>query len=87
MALKILLGAPPKNSLRTDAACELRSPGTEARQKRCSSWRRRHHRGAIGGQSAGLGLAPVKKLAMDHGGEVGVRNDNGAVFVVRVPRP
>lgn len=39
------------------------------------------------GQPRGLGLALVKRLVVEHGGEVSVRNDNGAVFVVRVPRP
>ncbi|HEV7664161.1 MAG TPA: sensor histidine kinase, partial [Chloroflexota bacterium] len=35
----------------------------------------------------GLGLALVKRLAMEQGGEVSVRNDGGAVFAVRLPRP
>jgi sensor histidine kinase regulating citrate/malate metabolism len=38
------------------------------------------------GQPRGLGLALVKKLVVEHGGDVSVRNDNGAVFIVRVPR-
>ena len=38
------------------------------------------------GQPRGLGLALVKRLVVEHGGDVSVRNDNGAIFVVRVPR-
>ena len=34
----------------------------------------------------GLGLALVKRLVMEHGGDVSVRNDGGAVFAVRLPR-
>jgi sensor histidine kinase regulating citrate/malate metabolism len=34
----------------------------------------------------GLGLALVKRLVTQHGGEIGVRNDRGAVFTVRLPR-
>jgi len=33
----------------------------------------------------GLGLALVKRLVTRHGGEVSVRNDNGAVFTLRLP--
>ena len=32
----------------------------------------------------GLGLALVKRLVTQHGGEIGVRNDGGAVFTVRL---
>jgi sensor histidine kinase regulating citrate/malate metabolism len=39
------------------------------------------------GQPRGLGLALVKRLVAEHGGEVNVRNEEGAVFAVRVPRP
>jgi two-component system, CitB family, sensor kinase len=38
------------------------------------------------GQPRGLGLALVKKLVVEHGGEISVRNEDGAVFAVRVPR-
>jgi sensor histidine kinase regulating citrate/malate metabolism len=38
------------------------------------------------GQPRGLGLALVKRLVVEHGGNVSVRNDHGAVFLVRVPR-
>jgi two-component system, CitB family, sensor kinase len=34
----------------------------------------------------GLGLALVKRLVMEHGGDVSVRNDGGAIFAVRLPR-
>jgi two-component system CitB family sensor kinase len=34
----------------------------------------------------GLGLALVKQFVTRHAGEVSVRNDNGAVFAVRLPR-
>ena len=34
----------------------------------------------------GLGLALVKRLVVEHGGAVSVRNDNGALFSVRLPR-
>jgi len=34
----------------------------------------------------GLGLALVKRLVVEHGGEVSVRTDGGAVFGVRLPR-
>jgi two-component system CitB family sensor kinase len=34
----------------------------------------------------GLGLALVRRLVSQHSGEVGVRNDGGAVFTVRLPR-
>jgi two-component system CitB family sensor kinase len=34
----------------------------------------------------GMGLALVKRLVTQHGGEVRVRNDGGAVFSVRLPR-
>jgi two-component system CitB family sensor kinase len=34
----------------------------------------------------GIGLALVKQLVTRQGGEVSVRNENGAVFVVRLPR-
>src|SRR5579859_213068 len=34
----------------------------------------------------GLGLALVKRLVMEHGGDVSVRNDGGAVFAVHLPR-
>jgi two-component system, CitB family, sensor kinase len=34
----------------------------------------------------GLGLALVKQLVTQHGGEVSVHNDDGAVFSVRIPR-
>jgi two-component system, CitB family, sensor kinase len=37
-------------------------------------------------QVRGLGLALVKRLVAEHGGEVTVRNDNGAIFLVRLPR-
>jgi two-component system, CitB family, sensor kinase len=36
-------------------------------------------------QPRGLGLALVKRLVVQHGGELHVRNDDGAVFEVRVP--
>jgi CitB family two-component system sensor histidine kinase CitS len=34
----------------------------------------------------GFGLHLVKKLVVAEGGEVSVRNNNGAVFMVRLPR-
>jgi two-component system CitB family sensor kinase len=34
----------------------------------------------------GFGLALVRKLVESQGGEIGVRNDGGAAFVVRLPR-
>lgn len=40
---------------------------------------RRRHRGH------GLGLALVREVVDQHGGEIGVRNDGGAVFTVRLP--
>jgi signal transduction histidine kinase len=41
-------------------------------------------RKAAGGGS-GLGLSIVKAIVELHGGTIGVRNDNGAVFEVRLP--
>jgi two-component system CitB family sensor kinase len=37
------------------------------------------------GQPRGLGLALVKRLVMEHGGDISVRNNGGAVFAVRIP--
>ena len=33
----------------------------------------------------GLGLALVKRLVTQHGGDVAVRNEDGAIFSVRLP--
>ena len=41
---------------------------------------------ASGQRQRGLGLAMVKRLVTQHGGDVGIRNDSGAVFTVRLPR-
>ena len=41
-------------------------------------------RKAMGGGS-GLGLSIVKAIVESHGGTIGVRNDNGAVFEIRLP--
>jgi sensor histidine kinase regulating citrate/malate metabolism len=38
------------------------------------------------GAPRGLGLALVMRLVSERGGQVTVRNDNGAVFTVRLPR-
>jgi two-component system CitB family sensor kinase len=38
------------------------------------------------GGPRGLGLALVKRLVTQHGGEISMRNDGGAVFSVRLPR-